>query len=266
MTTVLCSSLYKRLTMAPQFYAVARGRKPGIYNTWDDCKVQVHHFSGPKYKKFHTRVEAEQFIKEHSQGSGSDTTSSNVARSKRYTKRPRPADTKDDISSNMARRSKSSKGSGDFLVDSDGYVNVYTDGACSSNGYRGAKAGIGVWFGDDHPMNVSEPVVGRATNNRAEIEAVTRAARQAKEAGIENLQINTDSKFLINCANDWMPKWKSNGWRTAENKPVINKNELLEMESALDNVNVRWKHVNGHAGIHGNEMADQLARAGSSKY
>ncbi|KOC59429.1 Ribonuclease H1, partial [Habropoda laboriosa] len=157
------------------------------------------------------------------------------------------------------------KKTSDYIIDSDGYVNVYTDGACSSNGYKTAQAGIGVWFGDNHPLNVSEAVVGRATNNVAEIQAVIVAAKQAKKAGIKNLKIITDSKFLISCINIWMRKWKTNGWITTANKPVINKVELLEMEEALKSLNVAWNHVNGHVGIHGNEMADKLARAGVLK-
>lgn len=39
-----------------------------------------------------------------------------------------------------------------FIIDEDGYVNVFTDGACSSNGYKNARAGIGVWFQDNHPL------------------------------------------------------------------------------------------------------------------
>lgn len=39
-----------------------------------------------------------------------------------------------------------------FRLDEDGYVIVYTDGACESNGRKGAKAGIGVWFADSHPL------------------------------------------------------------------------------------------------------------------
>lgn len=42
----------------------------------------------------------------------------------------------------------------DFIVDEDGYVNVFTDGACSSNGYKNARAGIGVWFQDNHPLYI----------------------------------------------------------------------------------------------------------------
>lgn len=88
--------------------------------------------------------------------------------------------------------------------------------------------------------NISKAVVGRATNNMAEIQAVTIAAKQAKKAGIKNLKINTDSQFLISCINNWMPKWKRNGWKTFNNKPVINKIELLEMENALKSLNVIW--------------------------
>lgn len=39
-----------------------------------------------------------------------------------------------------------------FKVDNDGYVIVYTDGACPSNGRNGATAGIGVWFGNNHHL------------------------------------------------------------------------------------------------------------------
>lgn len=45
-----------------------------------------------------------------------------------------------------------------FQVDSDNYVNVWTDGACSSNGRNGAKAGIGAYFDDGHPLYVKSYV------------------------------------------------------------------------------------------------------------
>jgi len=74
----------------------------------------------------------------------------------------------------------------------------------------------------------------------AEIQAVTVAMRQAKKAGIKKLKINTDSKFLISCITQWMPVWKRRGWKTVDNKPVINKTELLEMEKELENLTVAW--------------------------
>ena len=50
-----------------------------------------------------------------------------------------------------------------------GRVIVYTDGACSFNGQKGAAAGCGVYFGDNHPDNISLRLKGRQTNQRAEI-------------------------------------------------------------------------------------------------
>lgn len=82
---------------------------------------------------------------------------------------------------------------------------MFTDGACSSNGKNGARAGIGVYWADDHPLNASEPVIGRATNNCGEIQAATCAIKLALQNNIEKLAINTDSQFLINSVTKWMP-------------------------------------------------------------
>lgn len=58
----------------------------------------------------------------------------------------------------------------------EGVPVVYTDGACSSNGRTGAAAGIGVYWGEEHVDNISEPLLnGPPTNNRAELTAVIKA-------------------------------------------------------------------------------------------
>lgn len=51
-----------------KFYAVAKGRKPGIYLTWDECKKQVDGFGGSKFKSFSTQIEAEDYYKQHNDG------------------------------------------------------------------------------------------------------------------------------------------------------------------------------------------------------
>ncbi|XP_032676803.1 ribonuclease H1-like isoform X2 [Odontomachus brunneus] len=296
------------------YYAVAKGRKPGIYTTWDECNFQVNKFPGSIYKKFATENEAQNFIKERSSlnirlnytetGTAQSTKLHTLPKQLSLLGKRQAAVTKTDVllpllsskrtlsstglSTNndvndefpiyLNKRRKISNsesnlftkqnntGKIDFIIDEDGYVNVFTDGACSSNGYKNARAGIGVWFQDHHPLNISQPVEGRPTNNMAEIQAVTVAARQAKKAGIKKLRINTDSKFIISCITNWMPKWKRTGWKTIGNKPVINKTELLEMEKELESLTVTWNHVNGHVGIYGNEMADKLAREGCLQY
>ncbi|XP_033220703.1 ribonuclease H1-like [Belonocnema kinseyi] len=149
-----------------------------------------------------------------------------------------------------------------FSYDRHSNVKVYTDGACYANGTDYAKAGIGVFFGNDHPLNVSQPASGRQTNTVAEVQAVTIAAYQARKAGIKKLRIYTDSKFVYNSKTMWIDKWKSNGWITARGTSVANRSDLEKMEDALNSFEfIYWILVNNQNGSHGNEMAEKLARA-----
>ncbi|KAF7623453.1 Ncstrn_small domain-containing protein [Meloidogyne graminicola] len=75
---------------------------------------------------------------------------------------------------------------------------VYTDGACSRNGSSNPKAGIGVFWGDNHNWNVSAPVTGRATNNVAEYSAIICGIEKAISEGLTKLIIRTDSQLIIN--------------------------------------------------------------------
>jgi ribonuclease HI len=45
------------------FYAVRKGFNPGVYDSWEECKKQVHKYSGAEYKKFKNKNDAENFIK-----------------------------------------------------------------------------------------------------------------------------------------------------------------------------------------------------------
>jgi len=152
-----------------------------------------------------------------------------------------------------------------FSVDEDGFVIVYTDGACQANGKFGAKAGVGIWFGENHDLNVSEPVIGRQTNNTAEIQAAEISVSQAKKAGIDKLCIKTDSQFVINCVTKWVNKWMKNGWKLGDGQPVKNKEDLEKLMAVMKGVDVKWSYVKAHKGIHGNEEADRLAVEGARK-
>uniref|UniRef100_A0A6A7FPD1 ribonuclease H n=2 Tax=Hirondellea gigas TaxID=1518452 RepID=A0A6A7FPD1_9CRUS len=154
----------------------------------------------------------------------------------------------------------------DFEVDDDGNVVVYTDGCCEFNGKHGAKAGVGVYFGPDNPLNLSEPVRGRATNNTAEIQAITYALELIKRAGFSKAVINTDSQFVISCMTSWLSGWKKRGWKKSDGSPVINKEDLIDLDKASDGLMVKYNHVKAHSGLEGNEMADKLAKAGSKGY
>lgn len=158
-----------------------------------------------------------------------------------------------------------------FATDQDGFVRVFTDGACENNG-RGAhraRAGIGVYWGPGHPLNVSEPVTGpRATNNVAEIQAMSKAVEQARGAGLPKLRIFSDSGFGINCATKWMGGWKRNGWLKSDGQEAKCRADLEVLDGHLvrGDVEVNFVHVRGHSGNEGNEMADRLAVQGAKQY
>ena len=47
---------------AKKYYVVKKGKTPGIYLTWDDCKKMVNGYPGAVYKGFTTLAEAEAFL------------------------------------------------------------------------------------------------------------------------------------------------------------------------------------------------------------
>merc|ERR1719397_1188139 len=132
----------------------------------------------------------------------------------------------------------------DYIRTGDGFVEVYTDGACPNNGQNGASAGIGVWWNHDHPLNISQRVEGyKHSNNVAETQAAAIAVGLAIDEGISSLQINTDSQYLINCMTEWIFKWKRNNFRTCQGKEVENKMELEELDRLCQGLKIRWNYV-----------------------
>ena len=74
----------------------------------------------------------------------------------------------------------------------------------------------------------------------------------------------TDSSYSIGCLNDWYKIWEKNNWKTTNGQDVSNKKLIKKIVKQLQNVDVEFVHVKGHAGCVGNEMADKLAYAAST--
>lgn len=143
---------------------------------------------------------------------------------------------------------------------------MYTDGACTNNGRGNPQAGIGVYWGRGSQYNISERLMGRQTNNRAEIHAVCKALKQAQYEMHENkVTVNTDSEFLIRSVTEWMPKWKENGWKLSTGGNVKNRADFEKLDELSAGMNVTYNYVPGHSGIEGNEKADKLAVEGSKR-
>jgi ribonuclease HI len=135
-------------------------------------------------------------------------------------------------------------------------VDIFTDGACSGNpgpGGWGAILRSGL-----HEREISGGEMA-STNNRMEITAAIRALQSLKRPS--DVTLYTDSRYLIDGATLWLPRWKTNGWKTADRKPVKNADLWRELEAAAAPHNVAWRWVEGHSGHAENERADALARA-----
>lgn len=136
------------------------------------------------------------------------------------------------------------------------HARIYTDGSCPSNGRDGAQGGIGVYWGEGDSRNVSQPLSGRQTNNRAEIQAAVTGLNQAREQGYRSVTIATDSQFMVDSATKWVPGWKANDWTRSNGESVVNKEDFQALERASEGMRVDWEKVPAHSGDPGNEGTD----------
>lgn len=140
---------------------------------------------------------------------------------------------------------------------SDSEVTIYTDGACKGNPGPG---GWGAWLragGHEKELFGGEP---QTTNNRMELTAVIEALATLKRRC--KVAIYTDSEYVKNGMTTWIHNWKRRGWRTADNKPVKNAELWQRLDGLVQQHQVGWHWVKGHAGDPGNERADALANKG----
>ena len=98
------------------------------------------------------------------------------------------------------------------------------------------------------------------TNNRMEMTAIIEALKIVKMDC--NITLYTDSKYVMDGITKWLSNWKKKGWITSNKKPVKNKDLWQTLEESISKHNIEWQWVKGHAGIPGNEKADELANQG----
>ena len=135
-------------------------------------------------------------------------------------------------------------------------VEIYTDGACRGNPGPGGWAAT-LEFGE-HFRELSG-ADAQTTNNRMELTAVIRALEALNRP--VKARVYTDSEYVRRGITEWVKAWKARDWRTADRKPVKNRDlwELLDEQAARHDV--EWRGVKGHSGVPGNERVDQLANA-----
>ncbi len=136
-------------------------------------------------------------------------------------------------------------------------VEIYTDGACRGN------PGPGGWgvllLADGHEKELCGGELS-TTNNRMELTAAIRGLGALKKEC--RVTVYTDSEYVRRGIEEWLENWKRRGWKTAGKKPVKNQDLWQALEQAVSDHRVEWRWVKGHAGVPGNEKADELANRG----
>ncbi len=135
-------------------------------------------------------------------------------------------------------------------------IKIYTDGACSGNPGKGGWGAVLIFCNtkEEKYLSGAEKLT---TNNKMELTATIESLKSIKKPS--EIELYTDSQYVKNGINIWIINWKKNGWKTANKKPVANKELWIELDHYVIFHNVMWFWVKGHSGNHYNEIADQLA-------
>ena len=119
-------------------------------------------------------------------------------------------------------------------------INIYTDGACKGN------PGPGGWGALIVDGDIENEIFGgeeNTTNNRMEIMAVIMALETIDTQN--EITIFTDSKYVQKGINEWINKWKINGWKSSNNKTVKNKDLWVQLDNLTSKLKINWVWVKG---------------------
>ncbi|RDS86446.1 ribonuclease HI [Dyella psychrodurans] len=140
-------------------------------------------------------------------------------------------------------------------------VEAFTDGACLGNPGPGGWAALLRAKGTERLLSGGE---AQTTNNRMELLAAICALEALSRPC--TVTLTTDSRYVIQGMEEWVPRWISNGWRTADKKPVKNQDLWERLAAAVARHKVSFKWVRGHTGHVENERVDQAAREQAEQF
>lgn len=139
-----------------------------------------------------------------------------------------------------------------------GIIKIYTDGAAKGNPGR---AGWGAVF----ILNEKEFEIGgfreHATNNQMELTAPIEALKYIKNNFNQSVDVEivSDSKYVILGITEWVFNWQKNNWRNANKKPVLNRELWEELHKLNVELKPKWNYVKGHNEDKYNDRADLIA-------
>lgn len=207
-----------------KFYAVANGRKPGIYSSWPEAEAQVKGYGGAKYKGFASRTEAEAWMDDPQWG--------------QETKPPKKK---------LIHKEPMASGAS---------IEIYTDGGAINNPGPGGYGAILLVGGEVFEISGGYQ---RTTNNRMELMACIKGI-EALPTRSETVALFSDSKYVVDgISKGWAKGWRKRGWLKSDGNPAVNADLWAKLLDCVEGVDIRFHWVKGHAGHPLNERCDQLA-------
>lgn len=212
-----------------KFYAIAVGRKPGIYDAWPIAQAQVQGYPGAIYKGFVTRAEAQGWLENPTC---------------RPAPRRRPA-----TSSSPAQLDTS---------PTEGEVTIHTDGGARYNPGPGGYGVVQIYQDARKELSGGYRLT---TNNRMELMGCIVALRELEHRD-KAVTLYSDSSYVVNgISKGWARSWRERGWIKSDQQPAINPDLWAELLDLVDDLDITFKWVKGHAGHPLNERCDELAVA-----
>lgn len=239
--------------MAKKFYAVQRGRTPGIYVTWGDCEKQVKGYAGAIFKSFPTMQEAEAFM-----------TGGSVSMSLAdYFGSPKEAEERRILSRGVPTSRKSigesisdKTGKEEVAPSTETILTAYIDGSFDKR--TGAVGAGGIIFRGNEEAEFSfgtrESLYTAYWNVAGELLAARHVIEEALAGGYDECHIYYDYMGI--------EMWATGRWKA--NNPLTQSYAAF-CKAAANNVKLVFHKVAAHTGVAYNERADSLAKAGTKK-
>lgn len=137
-------------------------------------------------------------------------------------------------------------------------IKIYTDGGCRGNQN---ETNIGAWAAYMEYGELKKEISGGAINTTNNIMELTGCIEGLKAVKNKNLPVEVylDSAYVLNGITSWIDNWKKKGWKTANKKPVLNKELWVELDDLRSQFsNIKFIKVKGHSDNPGNNRADYL--------
>lgn len=210
-------------TLSGKYYAVRKGRKEGIFHTWEECKNQVHGFAGAEYKSFKNRDEAENYLNRGNQKNEVEQNADSL---------------KENIYADLNRQDK------DTII-------AYVDGSYNGSDREFSYGMVILDGGEEYKFSkkIEDRNLAQMNNVAGEIAGAM--------AAMEYAVTHDKKKVIIYHDYEGIAKWCMGEWKTNKEGTIAYKKYYDEIRKKIE---VEFVKVKGHSNDKYNDMADELAK------